>query len=88
VRLTEFDVRLGSAPQLFAALNGGSEKVAIVDLDLSAAQVAVDGRAVTVGNVVARLTQGAADALNQAFSTNAFAGGLVLGRATVRAQGR
>jgi hypothetical protein len=88
VRLTEFDIRLGAAPQLFAAINGGAQKAAILDLDLSGAATDVDGRSITVGNVVARLTQGAADALNQAFATTAFSGGLVIGRATVRATGR
>ena len=88
VRLTDFDVRLGSSPQLFAALNGGASKVAILDLDLSGAQPSVTGRDVTVPGVVARLTQDAADALNQAFATSAFSGGLVIGRATVTASGR
>lgn len=88
VRLTDFDIRLGSAPQLFASLNGGSPKAAILDLDLSGAMPAVSGRDVTVPGVVAKLTQGAADALNQAFATTAFTGGLVVGRATVTASGR
>ena len=39
----------------------------------------------TVGPVVAKLTKGAADALNQAFGTTAFAEGLVIGTATVAA---
>jgi hypothetical protein len=85
VRLTNFDIR---APQLFASLNGGAEKVAIIDLDLSALQPAVSGRSVTLGNVGAKLTQGAADALNAAFGTTAFAGGLTLGTATVSATGK
>jgi hypothetical protein len=85
VRLTDFDIR---APQLFASLNGGAEKVAIIDLDLSALQPTVSGRAVTLGNVGAKLTQGAADALNAAFGTTAFAGGLTLGTATVSATGK
>jgi hypothetical protein len=85
VRLTDFDIR---APQLFASLNGGAEKVAIIDLDLSALQPAVSGRSITLGNVGAKLTQGAADALNAAFGTTAFAGGLTLGTATVSATGK
>jgi len=88
VRLTDFDIRLGAAPQLFAALNGGASKVAIIDLDLSGAMPSVSGRDIAVPGVVAKLTQGAADALNQAFGTTAFTGGLVLGRATVTASGR
>ncbi len=85
VRLTDFDIR---APQLFASLNGSAEKVAIVDLDLSALEPAISGRSITLGNVGAKLTQGAADALNAAFGTTAFAGGLHLGTATVSATGR
>ena len=85
VRLTDFDIR---APQLFASLNGGAEKVAIIDLDLSALQPTVSGRSITLGNVVAKLTHGAADALNAAFGTTAFAGGLTLGTATVSATGK
>jgi hypothetical protein len=85
VQLTDFDIR---APQLFASVNGGAEKVAILDLDLSALQPTVSGRSITLANVGARLTQGAADALNAAFATTAFAGGLAIGSATVSATGK
>jgi hypothetical protein len=89
VNLTDFDIVVGdSAPQLFASLNGGAEKVAIIDLDLSALTPAIDGRNVTLTGITAKLTQGAADALNAAFGTTAFAGGLVLGQATVNAVGK
>ncbi len=89
VALTDFDIRVGmGAPQLFAALNGSAEKVAILDLDLAALQPTVQGRSITLGGVVAKLTQGAADALNGAFGTTAFAGGLTLGTATVSATGK
>ena len=37
---------------------------------------------------MAKLSQGAADALNAAFGTTAFAGGLTLGTATVSATGK
>jgi hypothetical protein len=89
VRLTDFDIRIGSgAPQLFATLNGGAGKIAIIDLDLSGLQSSISGRTVTLGGVVAKLSQGAADALNGAFATTAFAGGLTLGTATVSATGK
>ena len=87
VRLENFDIRLGTAPQLFASLNGGSPKAPILDLDLSGVTPQVDGRTVTLAGVVAKLTQPAADALNAAFGTSAFTAGLVLGRATVVAEG-
>ncbi|MET0683836.1 MAG: hypothetical protein ABW060_00905 [Solirubrobacteraceae bacterium] len=90
VRLTDFDIVVGGsgAPQLFATLNGGATPVAIIDLDLSALTPAIDGRNVTLSGITAKLTQGAADALNAAFGTTAFAGGLVLGQATVNAVGK
>ena len=62
----------------------GSARADILTLDLSAPAVTIGRRAVTVGNVTAKLTQGAADALNQAFGTTAFTAGLTLGVATVR----
>jgi hypothetical protein len=46
------------------------------------------GRTITLAGVTARLTEGAAKALNASFGTTAFAPGLVLGRATVTATGR
>jgi hypothetical protein len=88
VRLTDFDVRVGATPQLFAAVTGGATKVAALDLDLTGVTPAVDGRTITVSGVTARLTQGAADALNAAFATSAFTAGLVLGQATVSATGK
>ncbi len=51
-------------------------------------QRSVEGDTIVVGNVVAKLTAGAAAALNQAFSTNAFTEGLTLGTATVRGEVR
>jgi hypothetical protein len=88
VSLTDFDINLAPTPQLFATLNGGPTKVAIIDLDLTGVTPAVAGRTVTLDGVTAKLTQGAADALNGAFGTTAFAGGLVLGKAKVEATGK
>ena len=88
VRLENFDIRLGETPQLFAAINGGSPKVAILDLDLSGPAVDVSGRTITVGNVPLKLTQGAADALNAAFGTAALSAGLVLGVASSQVTAR
>jgi hypothetical protein len=88
VRLESFDIRLGETPQLFASINGGSPKVAILDLDLSAPAVDVSGRTITVGNVPLKLTQGAADALNAAFGTSALTAGLVLGVASAQPTAR
>ena len=63
-------------------------KVAIIDLDLTGVTPAVSGRAITLDGVTAKLTQGAADALNGAFATTAFTAGLVLGKAKVEATGK
>jgi hypothetical protein len=84
VALTGFTVDTQAA-QLTAVINGGA-RAAILDLDLSSPKVVISGRSVTVGGVTAKLTQGAADALNQAFGTTAFTKGLTLGVATVRGQ--
>jgi hypothetical protein len=59
----------------------GASRLAILDLDFS--KVRRSGRS-TTGPVTARLTAGAAQALNQAFGVEAFAKGLKLGEATVR----
>ena len=88
VNLTDFDIRVGATAQLFAAINGGAAKVAILDLDLAALQPTISGRSIQLAGIVAKLTQGAADALNAAFGTTAFAGGLTLGTATVNATGK
>lgn len=88
VALTNFDIRLGATPQLYASINGGAQKAPILDLNLSSPQVAVSGRKVTVGNVPATLTQAAATALNGAFTTTAFTAGIPLGVATVNAEGK
>ncbi len=85
VSLADFTINTRTK-QLTATINGGA-RAAILDLDLSAPAVAVKGRRVTVGNVGASLTQGAADALNGAFGVTAFTAGLKLGTATVVGRG-
>jgi hypothetical protein len=62
----------------------GTTRLAILDLDLSKVKVASKGRKLTVSGVAATLTKGAADALNGAFATNAFAKGLKIGTAVVK----
>ena len=80
VALTKFIIDT-SAGQLTALLGG--TRVPLLTLDLSAANPAVDGLNVTVGNVKASLTGEAATALNQAFATTAFRAGIPVGTATV-----
>jgi hypothetical protein len=81
VTVSDFTIETAPAPKLTAAL--GATRFDLATLELAAAKTAVSGRDVTVSGVVAKLTQGAADALNQAFGTTAFAGGLTIGTATV-----
>ena len=86
VDLTEFTVNVDSAPDL-TALVGGS-RVSILNLDLSGLDSDVQGRQITLSGVRATLTAVAAQALNQAFSTNAFQEGLLIGTASVSGRAR
>ena len=86
VELTRFYINVDDAPDLTAVVGG--QRLSILNLDVSGLTRDVEGRQVTLGNVKASLTAGAASALNQAFGTNAFREGLVLGTATVVAEGR
>jgi hypothetical protein len=84
--LTSFTINVDSDPDLTALLGG--ERVSILNLDLSQLDAQARGRRITLAGVRATLTAGAAQALNQAFSTSAFTEGLLLGTATVAAQAR
>jgi hypothetical protein len=85
VDLTEFDIQIDDAPDLTAAV--GPNRISILDLDLSGLEANVSkGGTITLGNVVATLTPGAASALNAAFGTTAFTGGLVLGTTVTNAK--
>ena len=86
VDLTSFTINIDSAPDL-TALVGGS-RVSILNLDLSQLDADVSGRRITLSGVRATLTATAAQALNQAFSTNAFREGLLIGTASVNTEAR
>lgn len=86
VEVTDFVIDTTATPKLTALLGG--QRVDLLTLDVSGVQRSVEGDTIVVGNVVAKLTAGAAAALNQAFSTNAFTEGLTLGTATVRGEVR
>jgi hypothetical protein len=81
VTVTDFTIETAPAPKLTALL--GSSRFDLATLDLGTAKTTISARSVTVGPVAAKLTKGAADALNQAFGTTAFTDGLVIGAATV-----
>ena len=81
VDLRNFIINVDAAPDLTARV--GDSRVSILDLDLSDAKISKSGRKLTIAGVKATLTKTAADALNAAFETDAFAEGLELGTATV-----
>ena len=81
VDLRNFVINVDSAPDLTARV--GDARVSILDLDLADAEISKSGRRLTIAGVKATLTKGAADALNAAFETDAFAEGLEIGTATV-----
>ena len=84
VTVRDFIIETSPAPKLTAALGGA--RVDLLTLDIGGLDRKVDGRDVTLGRVVVKLTAGAASALNQAFDTTALAEGLTIGTATVRAR--
>ncbi len=86
VELKRFDINIDDKPDLTAKVGG--DRVSILKLDLSGATIHVADRSVTVSGVEATLTKQAADALNAAFATDAFAQGLLIGTATVSAEAR
>jgi hypothetical protein len=81
VDVRSFFINVNATPDLTALL--GSVRTSILSLDLSGLTEHVSGQTITLGGVVAKLTAGAAAALDKAFGTSALTGGLVVGRATV-----
>ena len=86
VELTSFTINVDADPDLTALVGG--QRVSILNLDLSQLDAEVRGRRITLAGVRATLTAAAASALNQAFSTNAFSEGLLIGTAGVAARAR
>ncbi|HSD78440.1 MAG TPA: hypothetical protein VLA98_13595, partial [Solirubrobacteraceae bacterium] len=85
VTVRDFVIETAPVAKLTADLGG--QRVDLLALDLSQIGTpSLAGGVATVSNVVAKLTDGAAAALNGAFGTTAFAGGLTIGTATVRAE--
>lgn len=82
VELTDFDIRLLEG-KLYGKVNGAGP-VALLDLDYADAQIKLRGGKVSIGPVSTTLTQGAADALNQAFGVSALSDDTVIGNATIR----
>jgi hypothetical protein len=87
VKLTGFRIVTRGQPGLTAAVNGdASMRVRILDLDLSDAEIERAGRHVRIGEVDAKLTETAADALNATLGVSFFAEGIDLGQAYVNAR--
>ncbi len=85
VRLRNFVVRLDEDPDLLAKVGNADERVSIADLDLSQAQVSLDGSRLQASGVIATLSADGAAALNAAFGLQLPAG-LPLGTANVDAE--
>ena len=85
VDLREFTINLDAGPDLTALV--GSDRVSILNLDLSQAAVSVgkNSGGVRVEGVRATLTAAAAGALNAAFGVTAFEQGQLLGTAVTHA---
>jgi hypothetical protein len=86
VELTAFTIGVGDSPDLTARV--GDARVSLLNLDLSQLDAAVRGRQIELSEVRATLTAAAAQALNQAFSTDSFVEGLPSGTATVAVRAR
>lgn len=74
------------AGKLTAYVDEARTRIELLDLDLSAAQIAAGKTTLGVANVKATLTGAAAGALNNYFGVNLFAGGLSIGTANVSAK--
>lgn len=91
VFLTRYFIDIDDTPSLSGLVGAGAPGTAradLFDLDLTNLKVDAGKRHITLSGVTLKLTQGAADALNGAFGEGAtpFAGGLVIGTATVKAR--
>ena len=90
VRLTDFVIDPGKPATLMGKVTANGETVAestvLFDLDgstLEPIQTDADAGTATLTGTTVRLNDGAATALNQAFSTDAIRGGLTIGIATI-----
>jgi hypothetical protein len=82
VELTDFDINLVER-KLYGKVNGAGP-VALLDLDYRRLRIRLSGGRLAIGPVGTTLTQGAADALNEAFGTTALTDDTVIGDAKVR----
>ena len=83
VRLTSFTIGVDKTPSI--SVKAGTARLNAFTLSLSKAKVARAGLGTTVSGVAVKLSTKGAAALNKAFGVKAFARGLRIGTATVRA---
>ena len=87
--LTIRDFTINTAKKTLSAyVDEAGARIPVLNLNLAKAQVKVTKKHLTVSNVKAKLTSGAASALNSYYSTSLFKGGLKIGTATMSASSK
>lgn len=87
--LTIRDFTINTAKKTLSAyVDEAGARIPVLDLNLAKAKVNATKKHLTVSNVKAKLTSGAAAALNSYYSTSLFQGGLKIGTATVSASSK
>ena len=87
--LTIRDFTINTAKKtLIAYVDEAGARIPVLNLNLAKAKVKVTKKHLTVSNVKAKLTSGAASALNSYYSTSLFKGGLKIGTATMSASSK
>ncbi|HTI34498.1 MAG TPA: hypothetical protein VL422_12530 [Miltoncostaea sp.] len=89
VYLSRFFIDIDTTPSLSGKVGtapGTGDRADLFDLDLSGLKVDAGWHRIALSGVTLKLTEGAANKLNEAFGVTAFTKGLVIGTATVRAR--
>ncbi|HEX3296292.1 MAG TPA: HtaA domain-containing protein [Nocardioides sp.] len=87
--LTIRDFTINTAKKTLSAyVDEAGARIPVLNLNLAKAQVKVTKKHLNVSNVKAKLTSGAASALNSYYSTSLFKGGLKIGTATMSASSK
>lgn len=87
--LTIRDFTINTAKKTLSAyVDQAGARIPVLDLNLAKAKVKVTAKHLTVSNVRAKLTSGAAAALNSYYGTSLFQGGLKIGTATISASSK
>jgi hypothetical protein len=87
--LTIRDFTINTAKKTLSAyVDEAGARIPVLNLNLAKAKVKVTKKHLNVSNVKAKLTSGAASALNSYYSTSLFKGGLKIGTATMSASSK